>query len=65
MARTTRFRIVRAKDEQQLRDAVQQLLANGYDMGSVSGIVLDAMGILQRVTADIRRAKEARDIEDA
>jgi hypothetical protein len=41
--------IVRTQHEQQLRDAVRQLLADGYDFGQISRISLDAMGVLDLI----------------
>jgi hypothetical protein len=54
-----KFRIVRAKDEQLLRDVIHRLFDHGYNMGDVSGIVLDAMGC-RDLLDDSRAASEER-----
>jgi hypothetical protein len=55
-----RLRIVRSRDEERLRAAVRRLLANGYDMGQISGIVLDVFNVRgifekKRPGADVER----------
>jgi hypothetical protein len=39
------LKVVRTADEAALRRAVRKLLSDGYDMGEISGLVLDAMGV--------------------
>ena len=44
-AARTALKVARPACEEALRSAVRKLLAAGYDMGEVSGLVLEAMGI--------------------
>jgi hypothetical protein len=62
--RRRRIRIVRSKDEQRLRDAVHQLLANGYDIGQIARLVLDAEDVLDLIEGKEPRAKKAAQAKD-
>lgn len=62
----SRLRVVRTKHEQALRDAIHQLLADGYDWGRLCKLCLDAMGVLQVIDPErklkprLRRFLQAR-----
>jgi hypothetical protein len=49
---------VRTKHEQALRDAIHQLLADGYDWGRLCGLCLEAMGVLEVIDPE-RKLKVA------
>jgi hypothetical protein len=56
--------LVRPRDEQALRDAVHQLLANGYDVGRISKLALDAMGVWGLVKPGEPPSSDAVDLVD-
>jgi hypothetical protein len=58
--RRTGMRIVRSRDEERLRSAVRRLLANGYDMGQISRITLDTMGVLELVDPSTQKGRRKR-----
>src|SRR5579864_2417076 len=54
------MRIVRTKHEQALRDAIHQLLADGYDWGLLCGLCLDAMGVLEVIDPERKMPRRRR-----